>query len=106
MAKYEPLVRYLRRQKASEVELSFCDIERIVGLLPKASNDLLWWRAEDAASAQPQQRAFAQSGFTPKPELRAERVRFIRAVLAADKGMGARPNSSGGREAGTAVVAE
>lgn len=80
MAKYEPLVRYLRRQKTSEVELSFRDIERIVGFLPKASTDLLWWRAEDAASAQPQQRAFAQAGFTPKPELRAERVRFIRSA--------------------------
>lgn len=28
MAKYEPLVRYLRRQKKAEVELSFRDIER------------------------------------------------------------------------------
>lgn len=80
MAKYEPLVRYLRRQKTAEVELSFRDIERIVGgLLPKASNNLQWWRAEDADSAQPQQRAFAQSGFSPLPELRAERVRFVRA---------------------------
>lgn len=51
MAKYEPLVRYLRRQKTSEVELSFRDIERIVGFLPKASTDLQWWRAEDAATA-------------------------------------------------------
>lgn len=87
MAKYEPLVRYLRRQKGAEVELSFRDIERIVGgLLPKASNNLLWWRAEDAVSAQPQQRAFAQSGFSPLPELRAERVRFVRAASSATAG--------------------
>jgi hypothetical protein len=80
MAKYEPLVRYLRRQKAAEVELSFRDIERIVGgLLPKAANDLQWWRAEAAANAAPQQRAFAQAGFSPRPEFRAERVRFVRA---------------------------
>lgn len=79
MAKYEPLVRYLRRQKPAEVELSFRDIERIVGgLLPKASNDPLWWRVEDADTAPPQQRAFAQAGFTPRPELRAERVIFVR----------------------------
>lgn len=77
MAKYEPLVRYLRRQKAAEVELSFRDIERIVGFLPKASADLKWWRAEDVPSS-PQQRAFAQAGFTPEPQLRAERVRFVR----------------------------
>ncbi|MNS31442.1 hypothetical protein D3C72_634990 [compost metagenome] len=79
MAKYEPLVRYLRRQKAIEVELSFWDIERIVGgFLPKASADMKWWRVEDAPSAMPQQRAFAQAGFTPEPELRAEKVRFVR----------------------------
>ena len=57
MAKYEPLVRYLRRQKKAEVELSFRDIERIVGgLLPKASANLGWWRVEHAPSALPQQR--------------------------------------------------
>lgn len=82
MAKYEPLVRYLRRQKASEVELSFRDIERIVGgFLPKASADILWWSVEGAASAPPQQRAFAQAGFTPKPEFRTECVRFVRSTF-------------------------
>ncbi len=81
MAKYEPLVRYLRRQKATEVELSFRDIERIVGgLLPKASTDLKWWRVEDTPSALPQQRAFAAAGYVPQPELKAERVRFVRSA--------------------------
>lgn len=75
MAKYEPLARYLRRQKTAEVELSFRDIERIVGgLLPKASTDPKWWRAEDAPSAPPQQRAFAQAGYVPEPELKTERA--------------------------------
>lgn len=79
MAKYEPLVQYLRRQKAEEVELTFRDIERIVGgLLPKASADLKWWRVEDSPSALPQQRAFAAAGYVPEPEMRAERVRFVR----------------------------
>ncbi|MNJ42451.1 hypothetical protein D3C77_374220 [compost metagenome] len=81
MAKYEPLIRYLRRQKAAEVELSFRDIERIVGgLLPKASADLKWWRVEDSPSALPQQRAFAAAGYVPEPEMRAERVRFVRSA--------------------------
>ena len=81
MAKYEPLARYLRRQKTAEVELSFRDIERIVGgLLPKASTDPKWWRAEDTPSAPPQQRAFAQAGYVPEPELKTERVRFVRAA--------------------------
>lgn len=92
MAKYEPLVRYLRRQKGDEVELSFRDIERILGgLLPKASNNLLWWRAEDAGSAQPQQRAFVRSGFLPLPVLRAERVRFVRAASSTATGKSAVP---------------
>lgn len=81
MAKYEPLVRYLRRQKAAEVDLSFRDIERIVGgLLPKASADLKWWDVGDGPTAPPQQRAFAAAGYVPKPELRAEHVRFVRSA--------------------------
>ena len=83
MAKYEPLVRYLRRQKKAEVELSFRDIERIVGgLLPKASANPGWWRVEHASSAPPQQRAFAEAGYAPEPELKAERVRFVRITAA------------------------
>ncbi|MEN5168685.1 toxin-antitoxin system, antitoxin component [Brevundimonas pondensis] len=82
MAKYEPLERYLRRQKAAEVELSFRDIERMVGgLLPKASADLKWWRVEDGPTAPPQQRAFAAAGYVAQPELRAERVRFVRSAI-------------------------
>lgn len=81
MAKYTPLVRYLRRQRTTEVTLTFRDIERIVGgFLPKASSDLDWWRAEAAASVSPQMRAFAEAGFDPKPEIRSERVLFIRAA--------------------------
>lgn len=80
MAKYAPLVRYLRRQRAQEVTLTFRDIERIVGgFLPKASTDLDWWRAEAAASA-PQKRAFAEAGFTARPEIRSERVLFVRSA--------------------------
>lgn len=83
MAKYEPLVRYLRRQKKAEVELSFRDIERIVGgLLPKAAADPGWWRVEHTSSAPPQQRAFAEAGYAPEPELKAERVRFVRITAA------------------------
>jgi len=81
MAKYAPLVRYLRRQRTPEVTLTFRDIERIVGgFLPKASSDLDWWRAEAAASASPQMRAFAEAGFDLKPEIRSERVLFVRAA--------------------------
>lgn len=34
MAKYEPLRRYLARQKTARVELTFSDIERLIGAFP------------------------------------------------------------------------
>ena len=78
MSKYLPLATFLRRQKTETVTLTFAEIERIVsGILPKASAHPVWWQA-DAASSQPQQRAFAQSGFTAEVDPRAETVRFSR----------------------------
>ncbi len=79
MAKYEPLRVFLRRQRRAEGELTFRDIERIVGgILPKAAADEAWWRPDPCLAAQPQQRVFAEAGFTVLPSIRAETVRFIR----------------------------
>ncbi|MFE9085325.1 hypothetical protein ACQKKG_14375 [Brevundimonas sp. NPDC003935] len=50
------------------------------GLLSKSSSASKWWRAEDTLSALPQQRAFAQSGYVPEPQLKAESVRCVRAA--------------------------
>ena len=84
MAKYDPLVRYLRRQKALEVELRFRDIERILGgLLPKASANPQWWLVDGAALAPPQQRAFAEAGYKPELDFHLERVRFIKSLAPA-----------------------
>ncbi|MCH4269636.1 MAG: hypothetical protein LKF80_14660 [Brevundimonas sp.] len=45
MAKYDPLSRYLSRQKAKAFELSFSEMERLIGaLLPKAAAKPEWWR--------------------------------------------------------------
>ena len=78
MSKYLPLATFLRRQKTETVVLTFAEIERIVsGLLPKASADPAWWRA-DATSSQPQQRVLAEAGYLAAPDLRAERVQFSR----------------------------
>ena len=47
MAKYAPLASFLRRQKRAEVDLTFRDIERIVGgILPYAAAGDGWWRAD------------------------------------------------------------
>ncbi len=83
MTKYAPLAAFLRRQKQTEVTLSFRDIERIVsGILPKASMAETWWRQEPRGPAMPQHRAFADAGFVAEPHIRAETVRFVRAAVA------------------------
>ena len=44
MAKYDPLSRYLSRQKSTPFELSFSEMERLIGaLLPKAATRSEWW---------------------------------------------------------------
>ena len=45
MGKYEPLAKFLRDQRTSEVSLTFAEIERIVGtkLPPKAQHHRAWW---------------------------------------------------------------
>ena len=79
MAKYAPLAAFLRRQKRGEVDLTFRDIERIVGgTLPKAAAMEDWWQADPARDPMPQHLAFADSGFVAEPRTRAESVRFTR----------------------------
>ena len=64
MPKYTPLAVFLRRQKRIEVDLTFRDIERIVGgILPKAAAVDGWWRADPEGSPMPQHIAFADAGF-------------------------------------------
>jgi hypothetical protein len=49
MAKYDPLQRYLARQKTARVELTFTDIERMIGaFLPKAAGRPQWWTEIEA----------------------------------------------------------
>ncbi|MDI1281763.1 toxin-antitoxin system, antitoxin component [Brevundimonas sp.] len=79
MAKYAPLTSFLRRQKRAEVDLTFRDIERIVGgILPKAAAVDGWWRADPSGQLMPQHIAFADAGFVAEPQARAETVHFVR----------------------------
>ncbi len=92
MARYAPLATYLRRQRRTEVVLTFRDIERIIsGLLPKAAATEGWWKPERGAPATPQHLALADAGFVAEPHLRTETVRFIRDG-------GPRDGSIGGRD--------
>jgi len=53
MGKYDGLRRYLRRKRQPEMELSFNDIERMIGaLLPKAARERQWWTGEPDAAVQ------------------------------------------------------
>ena len=91
MAKYAPLAAFLRRQKSAEVDLSFRDIERIVGgILPKAASLEVWWRVDTARAPMPQHLAFAEAGFVAEPRTRAETVRFIRIAAGGTPGSEAR----------------
>ncbi|MFP5296652.1 MAG: toxin-antitoxin system, antitoxin component [Alphaproteobacteria bacterium] len=109
MAKYAPLATYLRRQRRTEVVLTFRDIERIIsGLLPKAAATEGWWKPERGAPATPQHLALADAGFVAEPHLRTETVRFVRAGGSRNGSIGraGRPVLDGGLIAGerTAVA--
>lgn len=79
MAKYDPLETYLRRRAGAELELSFADIERIVGsMLPNSASRPQWWANEtDAASSHVQCRAWRNAGYDAFL-LPGERVLFSR----------------------------
>ena len=47
MPKYTPLYDYLRRKPGPEIELSFLNIERVLGsMLPKRASRPQWWANE------------------------------------------------------------
>ncbi len=80
MAKYDPLRRFLSRNKHAEIELSFAEIERIIGaMLPKSAARPQWWANEISEdSRHVQSRAWRDAGCEAYPVLDAERVRFRR----------------------------
>jgi hypothetical protein len=88
MGKYDPLEGHLRRQKADTYEMSFRDVERVLGgLLPKSAQRPEWWANEQNPETRHVQcRAWLQAGFRAVVRPQAERVRFERM---------ARPFSSG-----------
>jgi len=75
MSKYEPLGRFLRRQRTDQVNLTFGEIERLLGaFLPKASRSDDWW----TNGPSPHVSAWRSAGFEACPQARAEQVRFQR----------------------------
>lgn len=79
MAKYDPLKRYLSRQKISRVEMSFAEIERVIGaFLPKRAQSPDWWVSAEAP-ATVQAAAWRSAGFRARLT-GSERVLFERGV--------------------------
>lgn len=80
MAKYDPLRDYLRKQTAAEIELSFPEIERLVGRLPaSAGKHPEWWSNEDASRTRHvQSKAWQEAGFLATFIEGRQRVRFRR----------------------------
>lgn len=82
MAKYDPLSRYLRRQAAPEVILTFAEIENLlVALLPKSARRPEWWANETSeVSKHVQCRAWMGAGYLAFPAIAQDRVTFRRTV--------------------------
>ncbi|MFT4954921.1 MAG: hypothetical protein ACI8U3_001295 [Brevundimonas sp.] len=80
MAKYDPLKRYLRRQSASELELSFSEIESLLAaMLPKSAARPQWWANEGSReSAHVQCRAWMEAGYDAFLIAGQDRVKFRR----------------------------
>lgn len=84
MAKYDPLLTYLKRQKADALELSFREIENLIGyLLPKSASQPAWWaNADDGAPARAvQRRAWLLAGYHASLLPCHDRVSFTRAEV-------------------------
>jgi hypothetical protein len=88
MGKYAPLGAFLRRWKrknesADTVELTFADVERIIGaLLPRSAATRDWWHNNHRTERGfVQSRAWLNAGFEAYPVDGSERVRFRRANL-------------------------
>ena len=83
MAKYDPLEAWLKRRGGTEVELTFADVERIIGgMLPNSAQRSQWWANEsDPKSRHVQSRAWRNAGYDALPVADEERVRFRKRTL-------------------------
>jgi len=78
MNKYDPLREFLRRQDCSELDLSFEDVEEIIGrVLPPSADSAGWWaNVHGASMPHVQRRAWHDAGYEAFPRVDRERVVF------------------------------
>ena len=94
MGKYTPLERHLRRCKLPSTELSFADIERVIGaMLPNSASEPAWWdNASPPDRRQVQREAWRAAGFNAALIVGEDRVRFTR--LTASSALSPQPHSA------------
>ena len=82
MGKYDPLEGHLRRQTGDEAEMSFSEIERLLGaMLPAAARRPQWWCNEVGPHrTHVQCGAWLAAGFEAWLVPGKDRVRFKRAA--------------------------
>ena len=76
MAKYDLLRLYLRRQRTEVLELSFAEIERLIGgMLPNSAAKASWWTTLTESEAP---LSLCDCGYHAVLIPRKDRVRFTR----------------------------
>lgn len=80
MSKYDPLSGHLRRQRRDDLELTFVEIERILGaMLPKGAARQQWWdNSLEPSASPPQRKAWRDAGYDAFLIAGKDRVRFKR----------------------------
>lgn len=79
-SKYDGLRGHLRQQKWPEINLTFKEIEKIIGTpLPKSADRPQWWsNTTDPLSSHTQRRAWGDAGYDAFLVLGSDRVTFRR----------------------------
>lgn len=80
MGKYDPLAAHLRRQRTAEYEMSFRDIEQVIGaVLPKSASRPQWWaNVTDPHTTHVQREAWRTARYDAFLITGRDRVRFRR----------------------------
>jgi hypothetical protein len=79
MGIYDPLQDYLKRQRLSEFELTFAEIDSILGRsLPASATRPQWW-ANQKGGVRPQRDAWRNARYEAFLIKGRDRVRFVKA---------------------------
>lgn len=79
MSKYDRLRDHLRHQRHAEFELTFKEMEAILGFALPASADRPQWWANQVAPGRPQREAWRAAGYDAFLVAGSQRVKFRRA---------------------------